>query len=233
MRTIMMILSLFCLVLLGAPAFGQEAPTPTAEELRQQAETLKLIADAKAQLAALEAAKVAEPVHVNSPRRHHVYVDACGVQILNQPANGRHTERMMAQSNDCARTQLAALEAEDRGQQGDTMTQAMAAAIVSTNGSANTYADTQSGQFATGQAATYAAMADSSLGLGMVPGESVAWGLSRVHALSALQALEVQNTGAAVQPAPVSKTPSAPRSAPQPTPPVDKAAQAKSDLFKE
>ncbi len=235
MRTIVMLFGLFCLVLLGAPAFGQEAPTPTAEEFRQQAETLKLIADAKAQLAALEAAKVAEPVHVNSPRRHHVYVDACGVQILNQPANGRHTERMMAQSNDCARTQVAQTDADtrrvevlDRGDQGDTMTAAMAAAIVDSKGAANTYADTQNGQYATGAAAVQAARGfnsfDGSSFNGWVEGQ--AWANQLLNGSAPAPAPVVTNQAPApkkVVTVPSTPTPSA----------KDKADKALADALKE
>lgn len=160
MRTIFLFVSLA--IAFTSNAMAQQGSDPAMEELDAYANDLTVeVAPVNVDVVPN---KVAQPTNINSPRRAHYYVDACGVQVLNQPMNGRHTERMMAQSNDCARTQVAQSDAETRraqidneGVQGHALANALSTAIVSSNGASNTYANTKNGEFATGVAAVKAA----------------------------------------------------------------------------
>ena len=229
MRTIAMLFSLFCFLALGSSAHAQVAQ-PTVAEL--QAQILEMQAD----VARVQAAQpVAQKVNVNSPRRAHYYVDACGVQVLNQPLNGGHTEDMMKLSNNCARTQVAQTDANSRGQmaidegaQGVTMTDAMAAAIVSTGGSVNTYADTRKGEFATGAAAIEAAR-----GFGDFDGSTFnGWVGGQAYANALLNGSVPVPMPVVTNPAPATKKTTTAPTTPIPTA-KEKADKALTDALKE
>lgn len=203
------------------PAHAQDTE-PTIEELQAQIDQLS----GQLHQAQVDQVpnKVAQKTNVNSPRRHHVYVDACGVEILNQPANGRHTERMMAQNAECLRIANEKTEIDNRGTQGLALANALSTAINTTSGAANIYANTHEGKFASGEAAGYAAMADGDNAAGLIPGDAFGWAASRVNALASVQALQMQGQ----QPVPVATTSSTrpPKIAPEPAPTREERAKA-------